>query len=69
VRESFYHVKAFSYETHTTPVFKKYVYYPLLAWILKFARLLRRIQPGSIHLYLAYIFAVIILLIMFINKF
>ncbi|MFA4993638.1 MAG: proton-conducting transporter membrane subunit, partial [Candidatus Omnitrophota bacterium] len=25
IRESFYHVKSFVYETHTTPVFKKYI--------------------------------------------
>ena len=69
VRESFYHVKAFFYETHTTPVFKKYVYYPVLAWTLKGARLMRRMQPGSIHLYLSYIFATILLLVIFVNKF
>jgi len=69
IRESFYHVKAFFYETHTTPVFRKYVYYPLLAWVLKSARLMRRMQPGSIHLYLSYILATILLLVIFINKF
>jgi len=69
IRESFYHVKSFSYETHTTPVFRKFVYYPLLALVLKSAKFMRRMQPGSIHLYLAYIFLTVLMLIMFMGKF
>ncbi|MDD5431672.1 MAG: proton-conducting transporter membrane subunit [Candidatus Omnitrophica bacterium] len=69
IRDSFYHVKSFAYETYTTPVFKKYIYQPLLAVVFKTAKSMRRIQPGSIHLYLAYIFATVLLLIIFINKF
>ena len=69
VRESFYHVKSFTYETRTTFVFKKYIYAPLIALVIKSAKFMRRIQPGSIHLYLAYIFFTLLLLIIFINKF
>ncbi|MDD5246727.1 MAG: proton-conducting transporter membrane subunit [Candidatus Omnitrophica bacterium] len=69
IRESFYHVKSFAYETHTTPVFKKYIYDPVLALVFKSAKSMRRIQPGSIHLYLAYIFATVLLLIIFMHKF
>jgi hydrogenase-4 component B len=69
IRESFYHVKAFAYETHTTLVFKKYVYEPMLALIFKTAKSVRKIQPGSIHLYLSYIFAAVLLLIIFMHKF
>ncbi len=69
IRGSFYHVKSFVYETHTTPVFKKYIYAPLVALVFKSARFMRRIQPGSIHLYLAYIFAALLLLIIFMQKF
>lgn len=69
VRESFYHVKSFAYETHTTPVFKKYIYEPLIALVLRSAKFMRRIQPGSIHLYLAYIFFTLLLLIIFMHKF
>jgi hydrogenase-4 component B len=69
IRESFYHVKSFSYETHTTQVFKKYIYNPALALIFKSAKLIRRIQPGSIHLYLGYIFVILILLLIFMQKF
>lgn len=69
IRESFYHVKSFTYETHTTRVFKKYIYDPVLALVFKSAKSMRRIQPGSIHLYLAYIFATVLLLIVFMRKF
>ncbi|MDD5692815.1 MAG: proton-conducting transporter membrane subunit [Candidatus Omnitrophica bacterium] len=69
IRESFYHVRSFAYETHTTSVFKKYIYLPLVALIFKSAKFMRRIQPGSIHLYLAYIFAALLFLIIFMQKF
>ncbi|MFA5275394.1 MAG: proton-conducting transporter membrane subunit [Candidatus Omnitrophota bacterium] len=69
IRESFYHVKSFTYETHTTPVFRKYIYQPLVALIIKSAKFMRRIQPGSIHLYLAYIFVTVLLLIIFMRNF
>ncbi len=69
IRESFYHVKSFSYETHTTKVFKKYIYEPALALVFKSAKSIKRIQPGSIHLYLSYIFAAVLLLIIFMHRF
>jgi len=69
IRESFYHVKSFAYETHTTPVFRKYIYFPVLAVMFKTAKTMRRIQPGSIHLYLAYIFVTLLLLMLFMNNF
>jgi len=65
IRESFYHVKSITYETYTTKVFKKYVYEPLLALVFKTAKSMRRLQPGSIHLYLGYIFVTLLLLIIF----
>jgi len=69
IRESFYHVKSFTYETHTTKVFKKYIYDPALAIVFKAAKSMRRIQPGSIHLYLGYIFITLLLLIIFMGQF
>ena len=69
IRESFYHVKAFTYQTYTTKVFKKYIYEPMLALIYRSAKSMRRLQPGSIHLYLSYIFAMLLLLIVFMHKF
>jgi len=69
IRDSFYHVKSFIYETRTTQVFRKYVYEPLLALVFKSAKSIRRIQPGSIHLYIGYIFITLLLLIALRNKF
>lgn len=69
LRGSFYHIKSFRYETFTTPVFKKYIYYPLIGMILTAAKFMRRLQPGSIHVYISYIFVTIIVLIIFMNKF
>lgn len=69
IRDSFYHVKSFAYETHTTKVFKKYIYDPAIALLLKSAKIMRRIQPGSIHLYIAYIFVTALLLVIFMKKF
>lgn len=69
IRESFYHVKSFVYETHTTKVFKKYIYEPGIALVFKTAKTMRRMQPGSIHLYLSYIFAAVLLFVIFMDKF
>jgi hydrogenase-4 component B len=69
VRQSYYHVKSFFYETYTTKVFKKFIYDPAISMVLRSARSMRRIQPGSIHLYLAYIFVTLLLLIIFMHRF
>jgi len=69
IRESFYHVKSFAYETHTTMVFKKYIYEPILGLVFRSAKFMRKIQPGSIHLYLSYIFVTVLILIIFMRKF
>ncbi|MDD5131270.1 MAG: proton-conducting transporter membrane subunit [bacterium] len=69
IGDSFYHIRSMTYETHTTLVFKKYIYEPALGLTFKSARFMRRIQPGSIHVYLAYIAITIFLLILFVRKF
>jgi hydrogenase-4 component B len=69
IRDSFYHVKSFAYGTYTTPVFKKYIYDPAIMLVLGSAKFMRRMQPGSIHLYVAYIFAAAVLLVIFMYKF
>jgi hydrogenase-4 component B len=63
IRDSFYHVRTFRYETHTTSIFKRYFYEPLLRVVYAVALTMQKIQPGSIHLYLLYIFVVLIGLI------
>lgn len=68
-RKSFYYIKSFKYETFTTPVFKKYMYYPLIGMIFTTAKFMRRLQSGSIHMYISYIFITILMLIIFMNRF
>ncbi|MCX5704535.1 MAG: proton-conducting transporter membrane subunit [Candidatus Omnitrophica bacterium] len=63
IRDSFYHVRKFTYETHTTSVFKRFLYEPLLRLIYSTAFKMRKLQPGSIHLYIFYIFATLVGLI------
>ncbi|MDD5729883.1 MAG: proton-conducting transporter membrane subunit [Candidatus Omnitrophica bacterium] len=69
IRESFYHVTSFKYEVFTTPIFRRYIYDPIIKLVFGTAKFVRRIQPGSIHLYIAYIFIAILALIIFMNKF
>ena len=67
--DSVYHLKSQQYELYTTPVIKKYLYGMSLKAVLFFARRFRRIQAGSIHLYIAYIFVAIVALIVFLKQF
>ncbi len=62
IRETFYHVKQFTYETQTTSVFKRYLYQPLLRGIFNTAHRVKVFQMGSIHWYLGYIFVTLLLL-------
>ncbi|MFA6079617.1 MAG: proton-conducting transporter membrane subunit [Candidatus Omnitrophota bacterium] len=69
IRESFYHIKSFKYEVFFTPIFKRYIYEPAINAVFVIARHIKKLQPGSIHVYLAYIFVTILALIIFINRF
>ena len=69
VKESRYHIKSFSYETHTTKVFLEYLYKTLLGGAFGVARNMRGLQLGSIHIYLGYICLTLLLLIIFVGKF
>ncbi|HOW89666.1 MAG TPA: hypothetical protein PL037_05235, partial [Elusimicrobiales bacterium] len=60
-----YHLKYFRYEIRTTPFFSTFFYGPAVAASFRLAKTVRRMQPGSIHLYLAYIFVATVLLLLF----
>jgi hydrogenase-4 component B len=60
-----YYPKAIRFESEIEPAFEKKFYDPLLEGILRMARRMRRIQAGSLHAYLAYIFLTLILLLLF----
>ncbi|MFA6320351.1 MAG: proton-conducting transporter membrane subunit [Candidatus Omnitrophota bacterium] len=63
IRDSFYHVRKFTYETHTTMVFKNYFYQPLTRFVYSTASKMKKLQPGSIHLYIFYIFITLAILL------
>jgi len=69
IHESHYHVTSVTYETMTTPIFRRYIYELILKITFLSAKRLRKLQPGSIHLYLGYIFMTVLILIMFMNRF
>lgn len=65
IKDSPYHVKVMTYEVYTTPIIKQYLYASTLRLLLRSARMLRRLQTGRIHIYIAYIFITLVLLILF----
>jgi hydrogenase-4 component B len=69
IRDSFYHVSKFNYETRTTLVFKRYFYEPLVRLVYSTALRMRKLQPGSIHLYILYIFITLVVLLVVVTIF
>lgn len=67
VKESKYFVKSMKYHTSITPVFKKYIYQKAVKRALKAANLLSKLQSGSIHFYIAYIFVTVLILLLFLH--
>ena len=65
LEESRYFAKRRRFEFHIEPVFQKYLYDPVVAFFIGMAERLRVIQGGSLHLYLAYIFVTLIILLLF----
>ena len=65
INESHYHIKSFRYELYNTYIFKRYLYQFGLKMTLRAARSLKRLQAGSIHLYIAYIFLTVLALMIF----
>ena len=66
IRTSTYHVKSQTYETGTQKIMLEYLYAPILKWTFSASRFAKKAQPGSIHLYLGYIFAVTIILVAYV---
>ena len=64
LEESQYFAKRRRFEFHIEPLFQKYLYDPVVAGFTTIAERLRVIQAGSLHLYLAYIFVTLIVLLL-----
>jgi hydrogenase-4 component B len=64
LEESHYFAKRSRFEFHIEPVFQKYLYDPVVRFFSVAAERLRIVQAGSLHLYLAYIFVTLVLLLL-----
>ena len=64
LEQSKYFIKHQRFEFHIEPLFEKYLYRPVVTFLLTTADRLRIIQAGSLHLYLTYIFVTLVLLLL-----
>ena len=64
LEESKYFAKRRRFEFHIEPVFEKYLYRPVVSFVSMLADRLRVIQAGSLHLYLAYMFVTLVVLLL-----
>jgi hydrogenase-4 component B len=62
--DSKYFVQSIEYKTEITPLFERWLYDPFLALMRFTARQVRKLQAGSLHLYLAYVTVILILLLL-----
>lgn len=60
-----YFPKSIHFESEIEPTFEKRLYVPLKDFLLRISVRMRAIQAGSIHVYLAYIFITLVLLLLF----
>ncbi len=61
-----YHPESIKYVTADEPVFEKYIYHPVCKMIKSFSRRTTfRVQTGSIHNYLIYIFVTVLVLMVY----
>ena len=61
--ESRYFVQSIEYQTRILPWFERYLYEPVVAWVKFWAARARAIQSGSVHAYLSYIVAALVVLL------
>jgi hydrogenase-4 component B len=55
------------YHADIEPTFERYVYGPLLRAILRIAAGLKVLQAGSLHAYLAYVIALVVILVLMVS--
>ena len=61
--DSEYFIRAIRYESRVQPWVERLLYLPLLAMVRRAGRHVRRLQAGSVHLYLAYMCAALVVLL------
>jgi hydrogenase-4 component B len=62
--ESRYFVQSIEYKSEITPLFERLVYDPFLRLVQFTAQQVRRLQAGSLHLYLVYVTVVLVILLL-----
>ena len=62
--ESKYFVQSIAFRTEIRSWFDEFLYEPLLAFVLRLSAWARRIQSGSLHDYMAYMFVALILFLL-----
>ncbi|NBJ16456.1 MAG: formate hydrogenlyase [Dehalobacter sp. 4CP] len=64
--DSFYYPESIEYATTVASIFEDYLYHPVIKRLQKFSQRTKyKIQTGSIHNYLIYIFAAVLLLMLY----
>ena len=62
--DSKYFVQSIAYRSEITPLFERLMYDPFLRLMKSAARQVRRLQMGSLHLYLVYVTVILIILLL-----
>jgi hydrogenase-4 component B len=62
--ESKYFVQSIEYKSEITPLFERLIYDPFLRLVRFVAQQVRRLQAGSLHLYLVYVTMVLVILLL-----
>jgi len=62
--DSKYFVQSIEYKSEITPLFERWLYDPFLGLVQFTARQVRRMQSGSLHLYLTFVTIILILLLL-----
>ncbi|HJT20282.1 MAG TPA: hypothetical protein VJ746_07415, partial [Nitrospira sp.] len=65
LEESRYFAKRRRFEFHIEPLFERFLYQPVVAAVYRVADQLRIVQAGNLHLYLAYMFVTLVVLLLF----
>jgi hydrogenase-4 component B len=58
-----YFVQSIEYRTQILPWFERYLYEPVIAWVKFWAARARAVQSGSVHAYLSYLVAALVVLL------
>lgn len=64
--DSMFFKSSMKFESEVEQIFERYLYSPLINFIMSVSRTIKIVQIGSIHAYLAYIFVTLVLLLMFV---